>query len=201
MRCLIVIPARGGSTRVPRKNLQHLRDMRNQSDYEPPDLLVMRACHQAATVAALLSVPWAVSTDSAKTVILVEEWFGARHIFARGHATEGDGPMAPVLLEVADAARSDGIQGVVCLQPTSPLRQPEDIVEAMERMHHSGARSLVSIDESTGKRNGAIFITRVEMLRDGLVFDDDSLKYPMPHERSLDVNTPEDLEEDRRILG
>jgi CMP-N-acetylneuraminic acid synthetase len=60
-------------------------------------------------------------------------------------------------------------------------------------------RSLVSIDESTGKRNGAIYITRVEMLRDGLVFDDDSLKYPMPHERSLDINTPADLEEARRI--
>lgn len=195
-RILIVIPARGGSTRVPRKNMQVVGGM----------TLVERAvrCGEAAG-RPIGCGQVVVSTDDYEIAATAEDW-GPAMVCLRPQQLRGDGPMWPVL---ADAHRwMRGIaqttwdpEWVACLQPTSPLRTHIDVRAAILMACDREARSLVSVNEQTGQRNGAIYITRVEMLRDGLVFDADSLKYPMPAARSLDINTPEDLEEARRILG
>lgn len=43
-------------------------------------------------------------------------------------------------------------------------------------------------------RNGAVYASRREVLEGGRLVAEDALGYPMPEERSLDVNTPLDLE-------
>lgn len=50
--------------------------------------------------------------------------------------------------------------------------------------------------------NGAIYIARVRWLRESLSFMGDScVAYVMPRERSLDIDTAEDMNELRRIIG
>lgn len=200
MRVLIVIPARGGSTRVPRKNLEQLTWRRN-GWIRGGDTLLSRACNQAVAT----GYEWTCSTDDAETASHIRYWFGEMFVCERTGYECGDVPVVRAIQGAQMRASLDddgrGPDTVLLLQPTSPLRVMEDIRESVRLFEHSGTRSLVSVNESTGQRNGAVYITRVEMLRDGLVFDDDSLKYPMPASRSLDINTPADLEEARRILG
>lgn len=146
-------------------------------------------------------VSWVVNTDDVEIAlsVLADEEPGTREHRIHPRRCDSDGPMADVLLD--SLGTRDDIEAVLCMQPTSPLRQPDDVIGALRMFVGSGARSLVSINADTGQRNGAIFITRVEMLRDGLVYDEHSLVYPMPAARSLDINEPSDLEEARRILG
>ncbi len=218
MRVLIVIPARGGSTRIPRKNMQIVGGM----------TLVYRALEQAEEVCwkraglngnrrngtKLWAASTHVNTDCARVAMEClqydDVYDGPNHGWCvHARQCEPDGPMAAVLLDSLSQAGEPHYtyqKGppliVACVQPTSPLRLPDDIEGCIELLvSNPEARSAVTVDETTGKRNGACYATRVEMLRDGLVFDDDSLKYPMPASRSLDINTPSDLEEARRILG
>ncbi len=182
-----MIPARGGSTRIPRKNLAHLHGA----------TLLERAIKCASGTGE----HFIVSTDDAQTYERCQQ-LGAP-VFARD--SQDDGPMVDVLRLAmqSSVARKGGPEAsvVVCLQPTSPLRNAHDVGACLSMFYANEARSVVSVDATTGQRNGAVYVTRRDMIYDKLVFDDDSLKYPMPHERSLDINTPEDLEEARRILG
>lgn len=206
MRVLIVIPARGGSTRVPRKNLEEVGGMtllERAIDCvdDIPKLLENSVCgiREALIV---------VSTDDHEMAAEAQCCLRAKgsHIHMRPASLGKDGPMVDVLVDALDDAVTRLpdyalITHVACIQPTSPLRVQRDVVACL-RMAAMAHSSVVSVDESTGKRNGAVYVTRVDMLREGKVFDDRmSGQYPMPHERSLDINEPSDLEEARRILG
>lgn len=193
MRVLGVVPARGGSTRIPRKNLERL------AGYS----LVNWALHTARGSAVS---SWVLSTDdisiaaeAANDVPLFEEaLFEECWLRVHPRPAGDDGPMAELLNRVL-VWTGDTYDAVCCVQPTSPLRTAFDIDSCVALLRNSPSCSAVSIDESTGLRNGAVFVTRVSMLRDGLVYDEHSLKYPMPHDRSVDINTPEDLELARRL--
>ena len=50
-------------------------------------------------------------------------------------------------------------------------------------------------------RNGAVYVSRSEVLEAGVLVADDALGYRMPQERSLDVNTPLDLEFARFLVA
>lgn len=186
MKVLAVIPARAGSRRIPNKNRQELGGV-----------ALWELAETEAACAALID-DWVVTTDDPdvcnKRVHRVE----------RPHAL-ADGPMAPVLLHALHAACAmweedpSDWEAVCCVQPTSPFRSHGDIDACIGILLFANAGSVVSIDETTGERNGAVYVTRVSMLRDGLVFDDHSLKYPMPHDRSIDINYPEDLEKARAM--
>ena len=194
MKVLGVIPARGGSTRIPRKNVCLIKG-------NPLVAIAwkeaMRSCarndcygYKPNTLLDLV-----VSTDDIPIALMAD-----RHgIGIIDRKCGADGPMVHVLLEAVGRAKFT-VDAVCCLQPTSPFRTKEDIDGCVALLEsRPEASSVVSVDESAGKRNGAVYVTRVAMLRDGLVFDDNSLTYPMPHERSLDINTPEDLELVRRM--
>ncbi len=201
MRVLIVIPARGGSTRVPRKNLAVLSKGKGRSYWGGGDTLLSRACY----IAQAMCCEWYVTTDDAEIAQYVTYNFGIAQLCVRRDRECGNVPVVRAVRACYEQAfRLDGkpAETIVLLQPTSPLRTLDDVqgcVSLLER--HPEARSVVSVDASTGARNGAVYVVRDEMLLSSKLFDDDSLKYPMPHERSLDINTPEDIEEARRILG
>jgi CMP-N-acetylneuraminic acid synthetase len=185
MKILAVIPARCGSTRVPHKNTQPIGGYHGS--------LVERAAKQAlGSVETIV-----VSTDCVQVARLLD-WEHWPDIAVMERQCGPDGPMVDVLLEMLSEWNNHA--AVACIQPTSPFRRSEDIDGCIALLEASPeARSVVSVNEATGERNGACYITRVEMLRDGLVFDDESLRYPMAALRSIDINTPEDLETARRI--
>ncbi len=195
MRILGVIPARGGSTRIKRKNLQVVGGM----------TLVERAITQAR-FAELLD-GFVVSTDDPEILVLATKK-GAKTV---ARLCGSDGPMVDVLTDAmeqtADWYGTDGFDAVVTIQPTSPLRTSEDIDACVELwLGYAGEPHgvcVVSINTENDQRNGAVYVTPVKLIRKGVVFrgPPEDAEYIMPASRSLDINTPEDLEEARRILG
>jgi CMP-N-acetylneuraminic acid synthetase len=127
-------------------------------------------------------------------------------------------------------------QIIVLLQPTSPLRNSEDIDLAFEEFFRSGADALISGTEpkihplkqmiiaqdgtlktltedrtvpSKARQllprafqpNGAIYIITTEMfLRTGLFIPDNTIPYYMDESKSIDIDTPEDLDKAERRL-
>lgn len=108
------------------------------------------------------------------------------------------------------------VDDVILLQPTSPLRTTQDIDNAIQTYYKSGVKSLYSgyymglkhksktydkhIDKPHFQRNGAIFITSRELINKGLIWDDDVIEYEMPHYRSIDIDTMEDMKEAEMLI-
>lgn len=134
---LAVIPARGGSKGLPGKNL---RPLMGRS-------LVARAIHAAQQSGVVDRV--IVSTDDAA---IAEEGrrMGAEVPFVRPSELAGDAaPMLPVLQHAVQCVEQAGtaVDIVVLLQPTSPLRTPQHVRDAVSRLRETGADSVVSVVE------------------------------------------------------
>ena len=78
---------------------------------------------------------------------------------------------------------------VVLLQPTSPLRTTKDIDTCIEIAQHGEACISYMAD---GTKNGAVYVARAEWIKKN-DFSAETLRYFMPAERSLDINTEEDF--------
>jgi CMP-N,N'-diacetyllegionaminic acid synthase len=214
MNVLGIIPARGGSKAIPRKNLASLGgrpliqwtiDAANQSNLT--HLIVSTDDTEIAELANSLHVevpglrPQHLATDEAKTI--------------------------DVVLHVLE--QSDSVDAVMVLQPTSPFRTPYDINTCLAMLQESDADSVISVVDVGGFhpgrmkylegevlidppfaetmenqprqelrpmyiRNGAIYLTRSEVLRRRTFKGDKSLGYVMPVERSINIDDPFDLQ-------
>jgi CMP-N-acetylneuraminic acid synthetase len=185
---IAIIPARSGSKRVPGKNWARVGGK----------TLVERAvdCARAAFLAPI------VVTDAPDLCdgLLV----GCVH---EPPELAGDAvPMVDVLRWVL--GRVDGLaerEPVVLLQPTSPFREPRDVEACVEMVVKGGYDSVVSVvarnrDMGDGdfahlyERNGAVYVTSKRLVNDGCVIGGHVGLYVMPERRSLDIDTPADME-------
>ena len=117
LKILAVIPARGGSKGIPRKNL---RQVANQP-------LIAYAI-QSALQSTLLT-HFLVSTDSDE-IARVAQRFGASVVLRPPELAQDDTPMLPVIehaLEYAEQNAGQRFDIILLLQPTSPIRRGEDI--------------------------------------------------------------------------
>lgn len=208
-----VIPARGGSKGVPRKNIRDVNgvplvahSIRAGLDADPIDTVV-------------------VSTDD-EEIADVARSHGARIPFLRppGLATD-DAPTAPVITHTIETLREDGEQYdvVVLLQPTSPLRTAGHVEEAFSRYTESDADSVISAyptyetrwketpegakqlnytDASKRRQerdpeyvvNGAIYITGIQQFLENEELTAGVTRlYEMTERESIDIDTPFDL--------
>jgi CMP-N-acetylneuraminic acid synthetase len=134
---LALIPARGGSKGLPGKNL---RPLAGRS-------LVARAVDVARQSGIVDRV--VVSTD-AEDIAAEGRRAGAEVPFVRPAAlASDDAPMLPVVQHAVGALEEAGWMPdiVVLLQPTSPLRRPDHVRDAVARLCESGADSVVSVIE------------------------------------------------------
>jgi CMP-N,N'-diacetyllegionaminic acid synthase len=220
-RVLAVIPARGGSKGVPRKNVR-------DAGGRPLIGWTIAAAKAAPSIDRVI-----LSSDDDE-IIRVARDLGCDAPFVRDAALAGDKtPTIDVLVDALD--RCPGHDWIVCLQPTSPLRTTEDIEAAITRCREAGAPACVSVclaQESPywmytladgGKMqpllpvapatrrqdlpaayslNGAVYIARAEWLRERRSFlQPETVAYVMPLERSLDIDTEADLLQLQAILG
>lgn len=223
MRVLGVVPARGGSKGVPRKNIRLLRG-------KP---LIAYAL-EAAKASGLTRV--VVSTDDAE-IASVAESLGGEVLLRPPHLAEDSVPTLPVLQDVA-ARLPEKYDAVMTLQPTSPFRTAAHIDEALALFAaNPSADSLVSVvqvphnmtppslmrlgadgflenfldgDKAPLRRqdkpvlfarNGAaIYITRTSCL-DRFVFGGRILAYRMSKRDSLDIDDMEDWEIAEALLN
>lgn len=138
MKVLGIIPARGGSRGIPRKNIQVLAD-------KPLIAYTIEHALGAASVDRL------VITTDASVIADISEDYGAEVIW-RPAAISGDEASSELaLLHALDYLQdTEGYEPdlVVFLQATSPIRRPEDIDEAVARLRSEAADSLVSVVRS-----------------------------------------------------
>lgn len=138
MRYLAIIPARGGSKGVPKKNLRTIAG-------KP---LIAWSIEQARNCKLIDRV--IVSTDSKEIATTAEE-YGAEVPFLRPTILAQDiTPTEPVMLHVLDELNQEGYQpdAIILLQPTSPLRKPDTIVKAINQFENEQADSLLSVCEN-----------------------------------------------------
>jgi len=135
MKLLIIIPARGGSKRLPGKNILQLAgkplirwtiDLAQNLPYEKT-IIVSTDSDEIAAVAreSGIDVPWfrpaEISGDSATTtdvVLHALSWF---------------------------EKNISKVDAVVVLQPTTPFRRVEKIVEGIEKFKSSGMKPVVAV--------------------------------------------------------
>lgn len=222
-RILGLIPARGGSKGVPRKNIRMLAG-------KP---LIAWTIEAALASDALDRV--VVSSEDREILDTARKW-GADTPFVRPaelaqDATPGAAPVLHALETLPE--RYDF---VVLLQPTSPLRDSADIDAAIRLCRETGAPACVGVVEpdkspywmftrDNGGRlsplipreklparrqdlpvtysvNGAVYVASVPwFLREKAFFSPETVGYVMPRERSLDIDDELDFAVAEMVLA
>ena len=134
MRICAIIPARGGSKGVPRKNIQLLAG-------KPLVAYSIEHALQARQVSRTI-----VSTEDDE-IAKVARQYGAEVVMRPPELATDTASAESVLLHVMSfLEQTEGYTPslVVLLQPTSPLRKPDDIDNAIDTLNAAGADSLVS---------------------------------------------------------
>jgi N-acylneuraminate cytidylyltransferase len=135
---IAIIPARGGSSRIPRKNIAPLSG-------KPVIAYTIAAALAARRVDRTI-----VSTDDPE-IARVSRDLGAEAVRRPARISGGTAPSEAALLHALDQlqereGRQPGL--VVFLQCTSPVRRDGDIDRAVETFESSGADSLFSASRS-----------------------------------------------------
>lgn len=210
-----IVPARGGSKRVPRKNLREVAG-------RPLIAWTIEQGRASRYLDRLI-----VSTEDEGVAAVAREC-GGEVPFLRPLelATDSASGMAPILHALEHIPAYDY---VVVLQPTSPLRTSGDIDGAIETCVSSGAPACVAV--TAGDRsahglftlaagrlrrvtdekilqgpiyvlNGAVYVAQSAWLRArGTFLAEETVAYVMPPERSLDIDTEGQLARFAAAMG
>ncbi|MCS4198106.1 acylneuraminate cytidylyltransferase family protein [Salinibacter ruber] len=142
-KVLSLIPARGGSKGLPRKNIKELCG-------EPLIAYTINAARESKRVDRTL-----LSTDDREIRNTALE-YGAEAPFLRPESLAKDEtPTEPVVEHALQYVRKNWMgdwETLVLLQPTSPLRDEEHIDEALLEYAEADANSLVSVFEDHSYR-------------------------------------------------
>lgn len=214
MSVLAIVPARGGSKGIPRKNILPVGGK---------PLLAWTV--EAARESRFLDRTVLSSEDP--EIITTAKGLGLEVPFVRPpELAQDDTPGVMPILHALE--HLPGPDLVVVLQPTSPLRRGEDIDGALRLLAETGAPCVVSVCETEHnpfwmyfreadgrmrpvvpqdrtilrrqelpavyRLNGAVYVARRDWLLANRTFlTPETLAYVMPLERSLDLDRPEDL--------
>lgn len=213
---IAIIPARGGSKSLPRKNLLPVLG-------RPLLHYAVRAGLDARSVDRTY-----VSTEDGETA-RAARGLGAEVVDRPPELATDESPTLDAVLHALDAIEGQGVEvgTVVLLQPTSPLRTAADVDAAVDLHAKGGCDSVVSVARNehppqwsftieggllsplmgpeflrmrrqdvpaTYTTVGAVFVSRPTALREfGGFFGGRVRPYVMPQERSIDVDSELDL--------
>jgi CMP-N-acetylneuraminic acid synthetase len=220
MKVLAIVPARGGSKGIPRKNIASLMGK---------PLLAYTA--EAARAARRLTRALLSTED--EEIAHVGRHYGLDVPFLRPpELARDDTPTIPVLQDVVRKleAVGDRYDAIFVLQPTNPLRRAQDIDGAIELLERTGADSVISFVDVGEKhparmkivtaegrvmnpsfaeqfegqprqalpklylREGSIYLTRRSVLMDqSSIQGCDCRAWLIPEERACNIDTPFDL--------
>lgn len=214
IRVLAIIPARGGSKSVPKKNILKLAG-------KPLIVWTIEAAKKSSYIDDTI-----VSTDS-KEIKRVAESAGASVPFIRPKSLALDSsPTMPVMQHAThwmEHATGHQYTHIVLLEPTSPLRTSKDIDATIKKAIQTGADCVMtmyrlndfhpvrakrivndrivpfSIKEKEGTprqalpaayyRNGSVYVTKRDVLmKKNSIWGKSIRPYIMPVERSIDID-------------
>lgn len=131
---ICIIPARGGSKRIPRKNIR---------DFAGKPLIAhsIAAAHASKCFGRVI-----VSTDDTEIARIAAD-HGAETPFLRDPSLADDNTTtSQVLLDAIDRMGGDH-EFTCCIYPTAPLLQPSDLAKSLERLRDSDAYTLIATTE------------------------------------------------------
>ncbi|MEM9193866.1 MAG: acylneuraminate cytidylyltransferase family protein [Myxococcota bacterium] len=224
MSTVAIVPARGGSKNLPRKNLALLGG-------HPLVAWSIRAALASDSVDRVV-----VSSDD-EEILTVGSLYGAEPIARPRHLATDVATSEGLVIHALDmlGSKSAKFETVVLLQPTSPLRTDVDVDAALELRIREDADAVISVYEPThspfkafyqdpaghlcpvaGKGlpfvsrqslpraympNGAIYVVQTaEFRRRRQFLGERTLPYVMPIERSIDIDDEEDLRHASRVI-
>lgn len=211
---LAIIPARGGSKGVPKKNILSIGG-------KPLIAWTIQAAKNATFIDRLI-----LSSDC-QEIIETALKYGCEVPFVRPDELATDQAGSAAVVSHALASLKESYDYVVLLQPTSIFRSTEDIEGAVQYcvdnqvsscvsvvecekppywIYHIQDKKLVSVIKQnafysrrqdcppTYELNGAVYVIATEAFNSRQVFvSEDTLPYVMPKSRSLDIDTEEDI--------
>ncbi|HBA86058.1 MAG TPA: acylneuraminate cytidylyltransferase [Verrucomicrobia bacterium] len=219
-KCVAIIPARGGSKGIPRKNIRALAG-------RPLLAWSIEDAQKASGVDGVY-----VSTDDQEIAETALK-HGAEVIRRPSELATDTSSSESALLHALDRIEAGGVvvESVVFLQATSPLREPKHIEEALQIFKQAHADSLVSVcpshaflwkeEDGCGipmnydpsrrpmrqamrqyRETGSIYIFRPQLLRaTGSRLGGRIALYKMPEECGLDIDSLEDWAIAERVLS
>jgi CMP-N,N'-diacetyllegionaminic acid synthase len=219
VRVLGLVPARGGSRRLPGKNLAQVGGR----------TLVRRALETALAAGCFETV--ALSSEDHEILAEAGGLPGVVSIRRPPELATDTSPTHDAVVHALGSVEAEGagpFDAVAVVQCTAPLTAAEDLAGAVALAERTGAGSVVSVSRVEGAahplrfkrlegyrllpfladdemapshelpelyaRNGAVYVSRRETIEAGRLDSDDMRAYVMPPERSLDVDGPLDLE-------
>lgn len=214
---LAIIPARGGSKGLPKKNIKILKG-------KPLIVYSIEAAINANSIDRII-----VSTDC-EEIAEVALKYGAEVPFMRPVELAQDTSLAidNYIYTINRLQNESGfaIDEFCVLQPTSPLRLPSDIDGAIKVFHEKKADSVISYckehhpvswhkyleddgriknvfsDKSIKNRqdilptyypNGAVYVFKSSLVRLCMYYSDNTYAYIMPRNRSVDIDVLDDF--------
>jgi len=211
-KILAIIPARGKSKRLPRKNIKLLSG-------KPLIAWTIEAAKKSKYVNRVV-----VSTEDKEIAQISKKW-GAEIVNRPKELATDTAKTIDVIFHLLDVLKKEKYYPkiVVLLQPTSPLRTFQDIDSAVKLFLNKKCRSVISVFEAEANfwwameikksylkpfftwekffarsqdlpkvytPNGAIYISTPEILKKYKSFyiKNEILPYIMPKERSIDID-------------
>lgn len=209
---LAIIPARGGSKRLPGKNTMNFNG-------KP---LIAYSIELALRFSAISKI--IVSTDCEEIAMVSEQYGVPVDELRPSYLASDEASSIDVLNYHIQELEKKGFKSdlILVLQPTSPLRTLDDLTAAKKLLDETSANSVVSYtkethpifwhkfigndysisnvfsesskpSQATYYPNGAIYLAKSELIKLGKVTDETSRALIMPRERSVDIDTIEDF--------
>ncbi|PBJ13843.1 cytidylyltransferase domain-containing protein [Flavobacterium sp. ACN6] len=210
MKNIAIIPARGGSKRLPQKNIKLIDGI---------PLLAFSILFAKANHKIIDEIY--VSTDDEKISQIALE-YGAK-VIERPEAISGDyEPTVSALKHVLETIDLN-VENVILLQPTNPIRPENLLKEAFEIYKKQNRNSLFTVSKNHKKfgkidnqkfiaynyqigqrsqdleplyfENGLLYITKAGLILEDTIISDDAFPFEIDHIfASVDIDTQEDFD-------
>lgn len=217
MSIVAIIPARGGSKGLPKKNIKML----NNKPLIAHTIDVAKKCEHIDRVI--------VSTDSSE-IAEISKAYGAEVPFLRPENLANDTATTIDVLKHAihflEKEEDEEVEHIVLLQPTSPLRSLDDVTRALDvYIENEKELPLISVCEAQThpyllkkidghtitdyiekpvvtrrqdypdvyELNGAIYICPKENIENGFIYKENAIPFVMERENSVDIDDEVDF--------
>lgn len=210
MKTIVIIPARGGSKRLPQKNTKLL-------DKLP---LIAHSILYAKANSKIVDEVY-VSTDD-EEIKRIALQYGAIVVDRPEHLSGDLEPTVSALKHILETVDSN-IENIILLQPTNPIRPENLIQQTFDTYNKLNCNSLFTVSRDHKKlgkivdkkfipfnyklgqrsqdleplyfENGLLYITKAKLIMENIIISDDAFPFEIDHIfANVDIDTQDDFD-------